>query len=97
MIRLADAVGRSMASKGRFWVPPREIREALEAGDLAKCVFESDEYLPGERMWLKIERRLPEGRYLGVLANAPLVLDMRVGDRIEFGAENVIDILKVEN
>lgn len=49
-------------------------------------------------MWLAVKTPLDgDGRYSGVLSNDPIVVrDVKVGDMIEFGPENVCGILRMQ-
>ena len=96
---LADATERARLSR-LFEIPPREDRDSLRPGDYAKVIFEtSEEYMPGlewgERMWLLVESKTEGGCYLGTLTNIPVIVTgIEQGDSVEFGAENVIDIIR---
>jgi uncharacterized protein YegJ (DUF2314 family) len=93
-IRLANTEERSEQSQGRFWLPALEDRQTLRPGDYAKIIFETA-IISGERMWVEVVTKTPEGRYLGILDNIPVVvLAVKRGDMIEFGPENVCEILR---
>lgn len=50
-----------------------------------------------ERMWVTVVSRKPGGGYIGALDNEPVVIpDLEIGDRIDFGPEHVIDIIRLE-
>jgi hypothetical protein len=94
MIKLANVEERNAESNGKFWIPPLHERQSLEPGDYAKVIFATE---PGERMWVKVSALLGGMRYLGVLSNAPVVTsEFMMGDKVEFGAENVCEILRRE-
>jgi hypothetical protein len=94
LIKLANVEARNEESNGKFWIPPLHERQSLEPGDYAKVIFEGE---TGERMWVKITALLGGLRYLGVLSNTPVVAkDFVVGDKVEFGAENVCEILRLQ-
>lgn len=94
-MHLANVEDRAAQSDGRFAVPAQGEREALRVGDFVKVIFE-EEGRTGERMWLLVEAQLENGRYLGSLGNTPIVFtELKMGDMIEFGIENVCSILRV--
>jgi hypothetical protein len=94
MIRLANVEQRNEETNGKFWIPPLQERQSLEPGDYAKVIFAGE---PGERMWVKITALLAGLRYLGVLSNTPVVTsEFTMGDKLEFGAENVCEILRLQ-
>ncbi len=77
-----------------FHIPPQAERENLRAGDLAKLIFriEFDEEAHVERMWVRVAEVRPEF-YVGVLDNDPYCTEeIRSGMRVEFQADNVIQI-----
>jgi hypothetical protein len=72
-----------------FSLPGREERESLPAGSYAKLMFAGPRVT--ERMWVRVTGKR-NGRYAGVLDNAPAALrGVRLGDRVTFGPERVID------
>lgn len=78
-----------------FPIPPREMREALAAGDYAKVIFRGTSADGGaqvERMWVEV-RSYGNRDYVGTLANDPFDLaGLAHGDEIRFGPEHVIAI-----
>lgn len=96
---LADGEAQRAATPWSFWIPARWRRTHLRRGVYAKVIFrfpprpverwgEPD----GERMWVKVTER-HERRYVGTLANDPVVLtELRFGDVVDFAPENVIAI-----
>jgi hypothetical protein len=73
-----------------FELPTRAERESLPVGSFAKLIFAGR---PSERMWVKVTGKRG-GRYTGVLDNAPVAVSgVRLGDRISFGPEHVIDTM----
>lgn len=92
--RLGDGEARHRAAPRSFFIPDRAERDSLQAGDLAKLLFEISEPDPGlpdaERMWVSVTGRDADG-YTGVLTNEPaLITTVRQGDAIRFGPEHVI-------
>jgi hypothetical protein len=96
---LADAEGTHASAPRRFFIPPRAHREGLAVGRNAKLLFE---FAPravdgivhdGERMWVEVIGRHPDGTYAGRLSNDPQVLtELSYGDPIEFSPSHVIAI-----
>jgi len=80
-----------------FFIPASERRHALRPDDWVRLVFlvhGGDPDGPsGERMWLTDIRTTGSGGYVGLLTNAPAVIqDLVQGDEVEFGPEHVIAI-----
>jgi uncharacterized protein YegJ (DUF2314 family) len=92
---LADATERARLSR-LFEIPPREDRDSLRPGDYVKVIFETAlPGRPGERMWLLVDGRTADGDYVGTLTNRPVIVTgVEQGDSVEFGVENVIDIIR---
>jgi hypothetical protein len=89
---LLDGEKQHAAHPQTFHIPPRAERESLEPGVYAKCVF-SDGGKDGERMWVRVDRRLADDQYVGTLRNDPAFLTcIRCDDTVLFGPEHVIDI-----
>jgi uncharacterized protein YegJ (DUF2314 family) len=83
-----------------FWIPERDRRESLEAGDLAKLIFRinvdnADGNVAVERMWVLVRERTADG-YLGVLDNEPDAIaendEFWLGTELPFSAKHVINI-----
>ena len=68
--------------------------EKLKIGDLVKLIFvsknEEEDGFNGERMWVEIIER-NEKKFVGELSNEPYRLDLKIGDKISFGIENICD------
>jgi uncharacterized protein YegJ (DUF2314 family) len=96
MIRLANTEERNAQSNGRFELPDLRDRQTLQPGDYAKVIFEAvAPWGPGERMWVKVEILFDNGRYLGTLSNTPIaVTELNAGDKVEFGSENICEIMR---
>lgn len=99
---LLDAVAHAAANPRSFFLPDAEERAGLQPGDLAKLVFtvqapgddESD--AGGERMWVEVTDRAPDG-YVGRLGNVPmLVTDLAEGARVEFEPRHVVQLPATE-
>ena len=83
-----------------FWIPERDRRESLEAGDHAKLIFRinvdnADGNVSFERMWVLVRERT-SGGYLGVLNNEPDTVaendEFWLGTELPFSAKHVINI-----
>lgn len=95
---LLDVVEHSK-DKPNFEIPSKFDREHIRIGDYAKVCFElknpSHDRPGGERMWLEL-REVNNGRFYGVLDNKPVVIqDIKWGDTVEFGPENIAGIMPV--
>ncbi len=90
---LVSAEDRKRQFPRTFVIPERARRESLRIGDQAKLLFEEQGSRGRvERMWVEIQRRAPEGRYVGKLLNRPLfMVSIAYGDAVEFGPEHVAD------
>ncbi|MCH4566290.1 DUF2185 domain-containing protein [Bacillus sp. ES1-5] len=77
-----------------FYLPSSEVLEKLKVGDLVKLIFvsknEKEDGFHGERMWVVITER-NEKMFVGELDNDPYHLDLKIGDKISFGIENICD------
>lgn len=97
---LVDAEKRADAHPSTFTIPPRKDREALQVDAFAKLVFTDSPLFAknkGERMWVRVMNVKADGKYRGMLFNNPvLVTGIKSGELIEFGPENVIDILPAD-
>lgn len=97
--RLASAVERNREEPDDFLIPSRVERESLKRGWLAKLIFEpgvdAHEDESAERMFVEITQVLKDG-YVGRLVNDPMSLSAPTyGDLIEFGPDNVIDLMRL--
>ncbi|HKP14412.1 MAG TPA: hypothetical protein VJT85_00040 [Gemmatimonadaceae bacterium] len=98
-IVIADAEARHRKYPRTFQIPPRALRRGLQPGHFAKLVFEPspNPEETGERMWVEVTEIRGAGRYRGRLdsrpATWPFTAAHRAGDRIDFGAEHVIDVM----
>jgi hypothetical protein len=94
--RLADGEARHRDHPRRFFIPPRDVREALTPGDVVRLLFVVNRPRPdgpdAERMWLKVIETGPRG-YVGELGNRPLAIgDLAAGDLIAFEPRHVIAV-----
>lgn len=96
---LANAEILSAESSETFSIPSKKERENLLPGEYAKLIFRTSQSTEagasqqpsGERMWVKITKRTPEG-YDGLLDNDPQVIStLSAGDLISFRPENIVD------
>ena len=97
---LEDAEAYHAEAPDTFWIPERDRREGLEAGDLAKLIFRisvdnADENSAVERMWVIVRERRADG-YLGVLDNEPDAIaendEFWLGSELPFSGKHVINI-----
>ena len=77
-----------------FYLPSSEVLEKLKVGDLVKLIFvsknEEEDGFHGERMWVVITER-NEKKFVGKLNNNPYRLNLKIGDEISFGIQNICD------
>ena len=85
-----------------FYIPSRELRDNLQAGDTVKLIFRMEEKINPdevavERMWVEINNK--EGSfYTGTLDNDPNgEVFIECGLSVNFKAEHVIQIYEEEN
>jgi hypothetical protein len=78
-----------------FEVPPLLQRETVRFGDCVKLIFEIAEPDPAgpgaERMWVEVTTA-EDGRYTGILVNAPAYVPLGYGDTIEFSSAHIASI-----
>jgi hypothetical protein len=93
VITLDNVVLRAAEYQG-FEIPSRTERSNMKVGGHAKLIFleERDGTYYGERMWVKIVRVFPGGKYEGRLANDPVGISMQIEDPVIFGQEHVCSI-----
>lgn len=93
--RIGNVEERAEEAGKTFQIPSRTVRENLKPGDSVKLLFEFNmlpDGINGERMWIKITEA-SGGRYKGKLDSYPaFITDLKCGDEIEFGPENVASI-----
>jgi hypothetical protein len=90
-VRLVDVEKRHAESSSGFYSPTRKQRTGLRLGNQVKLAFES----VGERLWLKVDSVLPDGRYTGSITSRPITTTLKQGDRVVFGPENIEDIIAI--
>ena len=93
--RLLDGEELHRSCPDTFEIPPRALRHALVPDDLVKLLFEivdpPDDAPRAERMWVKVAQVIA-GRYVGTLANHPVVItSVTLDSPIEFEPHHVID------
>lgn len=81
-----------------FFLPSRQDRESLRAGDLVKLIFRmvepDDSQFVAERMWVQVQE-VEAARFVGVLDNDPYALTtIKAGHVVHFGPEHVIEIFQ---
>jgi uncharacterized protein YegJ (DUF2314 family) len=86
--QLVNVEERAASAPDTFENFPRSERESLQVGNLAKLIFDDR-----ERMWVKITE-VKDGRYKGTLGNSPAFVDLQFGEEVEFGPENISDIMR---
>ena len=97
---LLDAEIIAKRHPSSFVLPELRERASLKPGDFAKAVFSFDvegETASEERMWLKVEERVPS-HYIGVLDNIPTLIDKNDtiwrGSKVLFEPRHVIEVLR---
>lgn len=91
---------RNAEAPESFEIPDEELRLNLVPESDAKLIFtlSGRDGLQVERMWVRITSRTDTG-YVGVLNNEPGTPDapIKLGDRVEFRPDHIIDALPPEN
>lgn len=93
--KIASGVEKHRASPDTFWIPSDDDKAGIQVGDYAKMIFNSDDGGSNERMWVKVTARDGDS-FKGTLANKPYGLPLKYGADIEFGPDNIIEILTPE-
>ena len=71
-----------------YVIPPRELRERFQPSESVKLVWTDGTYT--ERMWALILNN-DNGRYIGILDNDPIDMEIKQGTVVEFGPEHVLE------
>lgn len=93
-VELADVERRAAACPATYVIPPRDEREDLWPGDLAKVVVVAVGAAScGERIWVRVGPRA-EGDFLyrGTVVSFPATPGLSSGDELRFGPEHVADV-----
>lgn len=97
---LVDVEKRHDQYPTTFDIPSRKDREGLKENAFAKLVFTTVPLFAknsGERMWVRVLGVTTDGRYHGMLANDPVLVDsIAEGTLVDFGPEHVADILPAD-
>lgn len=89
--KLENGEARAKESPNSFEIPDREARRNLVPGMFAKLIFLQKDSAEG--MWVEVKDVLGPGRYEGVLANNPtLIQGLEFGTVLRFEAKNVVNI-----
>lgn len=96
-VTLENAVARAKESPDTFEVPSESDIAKVKIGDYVKLIFlyDHDEKINGERMWVKVLVRNGASNFGGKLGNDPVVVPLKLDDYIEFDSENIISIFPV--
>ena len=87
-------------SPDTFYLPPSEIRHSLQPGQIVKLIFrialEDDDHVEAqevERMWVVVQKKIQDGKYLGTLDNdAYCTKGMKTGISVVFEPRHVIQV-----
>lgn len=90
-MKLRDVERAARENPGTYSLPSIEDRRTLIRGELAEVDFGQ------ERMWVRVSTRTVvvntgRTRYVGHLENNPIILNLKQGDEICFGPQNICDI-----
>jgi len=98
--QLESGVARHAEAPDTFEIPDASIRSRLVPGCDAKLIFtlQGRDGIQVERMWVQITGYTDTG-YSGVLDNQPRTAGapIALGERVEFGADHIIDVLPPDN
>lgn len=91
--KLASGEERHKEHPESFEIPPLELRQSCEKGLMVKLLWEAANG-KGERMWVEVDHRREDGKYVGHLRNAPVVFRdcLKKDQQVVFGPENIICI-----
>ena len=101
-VELLDAEVQNVRHPKSFRLPSLKKRQTVPVGAYAKLVFQGDPtchiafhcWTPlGERLWVYVEARAPNGNYVGEVVSEVLVLKtIRSGDKVLFEPRHIIEI-----
>ena len=90
---LIDGEQRHAEFPETFRIPLTRKRESLDAGDIVKLGFQFASVMQGERMWVLVASRQPDGDYIGHLDNDPVLSEsLCCGDAVQFSPRHVLAI-----
>lgn len=94
VVELADVEARERARPATYVIPPRDEREDLWPGDLAKVVVVAVGGTScGERIWVRVGLREAGCHlYRGTVVSFPATAGLHSGDELRFGPEHVSDV-----
>ncbi len=103
--QLEDVTAAARLRPDSFFIPSLEERLSVEVGRLARLHFllvaPGPEEPRAERIWVDVQDHQMAGgsvRYSGVLTNQPkFISGLNAGDRIEFGAEHIAQLILPED
>jgi hypothetical protein len=90
-VTLLDAVAQSKLHPDTFHIPDNAERNRVQPGDHVRLTFLSPG-LNDERMWVLVTKVTAPGEYIGRLDSNPVAVPMKSGQRVVFGANNILDI-----
>lgn len=90
MYTLLDGVKQNSLHPETFEIPSKEEIQQLTIGDVVKLGFEKKDDMT-ERMWVIITH-ISGDQFEGKLDNDPVIIDIKIGDKVEFKAKNIIGI-----
>jgi hypothetical protein len=74
-----------------FWIPPAEIKAAIEPGYSVRLAFDV-RGVGGERMWVRVTG-VEGDQLVGELKNSPLGIPrLYMGDEIKFNRDHILDV-----
>lgn len=96
-LNLENCVDRHGEHPDTFEIPDEQDRNSLNPGDYAKVIVlvTGNDDCKGERVWIEIKEKR-NNTYIGVIANRPMRFKGTLGDEIEFGPENICNVLRTK-
>jgi hypothetical protein len=101
-VTLLDGIDANREHPDTFHIPHAEERGSLTGGQLAKLCFlhpdtplARESMLAGERMWVRVEECMSDGRYIGTLVSQPFGFEaetLAYGDTVTFEPRHVIGV-----
>jgi len=91
---LVDCQTMNILYPETFHVPSIEQLYSLQVGDYVKLIFVAKNKRK-ERMWVKItsiDTSADEDEFVGILNNEPIIMDLKLGDKVWFNAKHIAAI-----
>lgn len=93
-IELISGVEMNLSNPDTFIIPSLIEKESVRIGDYVKLGFTQLSVTPNsERMWVKVHGiGYGPHRFVGNLDNDPIIVQMTIGDKVEFSLDHILAI-----